>query len=94
MATKTAKGGAKGGPTAAQGKATKAAGSRSSVSTLPVDAEPQASIGKPRLQRYFEDTIRPRLAKEFGLKNPNQVPRLVKIVLNVGLGEASKTPRL
>ena len=79
MATKTAKGGAKGGPTAAQGKATKAAGSRSSVSTLPVDAEPQASIGKPRLQRYFEDTIR---------------PRLVKIVLNVGLGEASKTPRL
>lgn len=94
MATKTAKGGAKGGGAAAQGKATKAAGSRSSVSTLPVEAEPQASIGKPRLQRYFEDTIRPRLAKEFGLKNPNQVPRLVKIVLNVGLGEASKTPRL
>jgi large subunit ribosomal protein L5 len=94
MATKTAKGGAKGGTPAAQGKATKAAGSRSSVSTLPVDAEPKASIGKPRLQRYFEDTVRPRLAKEFGLKNPNQVPRLVKIVLNVGLGEASKTPRL
>lgn len=100
MATKTAKGGAKGGAgkggSAAQSKTSKSAGSgtRGSVSTLAVEAESRASIGKPRLQRHFEETVRPRLAKEFGLTNPNQVPRLVKIVLNVGLGEASKTPRL
>ncbi|HET9064640.1 MAG TPA: 50S ribosomal protein L5 [Gemmatimonadales bacterium] len=62
--------------------------------TLPTDEAPKASIGKPRLQVYYEETIRPRLAKEFGLGNPNQVPKLTKIVLNVGLGEAAKTPKL
>jgi len=51
-----------------------------------VDHEPKAQEGKPRLLDYYEKTIRPRLAKEFGLANPNQVPRLVKIVLNVGIG--------
>jgi large subunit ribosomal protein L5 len=33
------------------------------------------------------------LSKEFGLSNPNQLPRLVKIVLNVGMGDASKNPK-
>ncbi|HRP08631.1 MAG TPA: 50S ribosomal protein L5 [Gemmatimonadales bacterium] len=61
---------------------------------MPTEEAPRASIGKPRLQKYYESTIRPRLAKEFGLGNPNQVPRLEKIVINIGLGEASKTPRL
>ncbi|MGE0556618.1 MAG: 50S ribosomal protein L5 [Gemmatimonadales bacterium] len=51
------------------------------------------SEGTPRLQQYYQDTIRPRLAKAFGLTNPNQIPRLVKVVLNVGVGEASKNPK-
>ncbi len=88
MATKTSKGGA----AAPKTKAPKAGGA--GVATLPVEEAPKASIGKPRMQRHYEETIRPRLAKQFGLKNPNQVPRLTKIVLNVGLGEAAKTPRL
>jgi large subunit ribosomal protein L5 len=50
--------------------------------------------GVPRLKTYFDRTIHPRLMKEFGLTNPHQVPRLVKIVLNVGLGEANKNPKL
>jgi large subunit ribosomal protein L5 len=58
-----------------------------------VDHEPKAMEGKPRLQQYYEETVRPRLAKEFGLGNPNQVPRLVKIVLNVGMGDAGKNPK-
>jgi large subunit ribosomal protein L5 len=58
-----------------------------------VDHTPKAAEGTPRLQEYYEKTIRPRLAKEFGLKNPNQVPRLVKIVLNIGMGDASKNPK-
>jgi large subunit ribosomal protein L5 len=58
-----------------------------------VDHAPKAAEGTPRLQEYYEKTVRPRLAKEFGLKNPNQVPRLVKIVLNVGMGDASKNPK-
>jgi large subunit ribosomal protein L5 len=58
-----------------------------------VDHTPKAMEGKPRLQEYYEQTVRPKLAKEFGLKNPNQVPRLVKIVLNVGMGDAGKNPK-
>jgi large subunit ribosomal protein L5 len=58
-----------------------------------VDHEPKAQEGKPRLLEYYEKTIRPRLAKEFGLTNPNQVPRLVKVVLNVGMGDAGKNPK-
>jgi large subunit ribosomal protein L5 len=57
------------------------------------DAAPKASEGKPRLQTYYEQTIRPRLQQEFGLANPHQVPHLVKVVLNVGMGEASKNPK-
>jgi large subunit ribosomal protein L5 len=58
-----------------------------------VDHEPKAREGAPRLQTYYMETVRGRLAKEFGLANPNQVPRLEKIVLNVGMGDASKNPK-
>jgi len=49
---------------------------------------------KPRLQTYYEDTVRKKLMAEFGFDNPLRVPRLEKIVLNVGLGEAPKNPKL
>ena len=58
-----------------------------------VDHEPKAREGAPRLQTHYEQTVRARLAKEFGLTNPHQVPRLEKIVLNVGMGDASKNPK-
>ena len=58
-----------------------------------VDHEPKAREGAPRLQTYYLQTVRPKLAKEFGLANPHQVPRLEKIGLNVGMGEASKNPK-
>ena len=38
-------------------------------------------------QRYHKD-IAPAIAKEFGIKNPMAIPRLEKIVLNMGMGEA------
>ena len=57
------------------------------------DPAPKRVEGTPRLQTYFERTIRPALAREFGLTNPMQVPRLEKIVLNVGMGDASKNPK-
>ena len=41
-----------------------------------------------RLQELYETTIRPAQMQEFGYKNPMQVPRLEKIVVNVGVGEA------
>ena len=41
-----------------------------------------------RLQELYETTVRPELMQEFGYKNPMQVPRLEKIVVNIGVGEA------
>jgi len=58
------------------------------------DAEPKAVDGKPRLQEHYEQVVRAKLTGEFGLTNPMQVPRLSKIVLNVGMGEGTKNMRL
>ena len=41
-----------------------------------------------RLQEYYEKTVRPELMKRFEYKNAMQVPRLVKVTLNMGVGEA------
>jgi len=46
-----------------------------------------------RLQKYYNDEVVPHLMKEFSLKNPMQVPRLEKITLNMGLGEAIQNPK-
>ncbi|MEQ8664623.1 MAG: 50S ribosomal protein L5 [Rhodospirillales bacterium] len=43
-----------------------------------------------RLQEHFESTLRPALTEEFGYKNPMEVPKLTKIVINMGVGEASQ----
>jgi large subunit ribosomal protein L5 len=41
-----------------------------------------------QLQEYYQKEVIPKLIETFGYKNPMQVPRLKKIVLNMGLGEA------
>ena len=84
------------GPQGGAGGGAKSGGGAKGEKKAPagaVDHTPKAAEGKPRLQSYFEQTIRAKLQKEFGLKNPHQVPRLQKVVLNVGLGEASKNPK-
>lgn len=48
----------------------------------------------PRLKAHYQDVIRPALARDLGIGNPMQLPGLVKVVLNVGLGEAIKQPKL
>ena len=49
---------------------------------------------RPRLlERYRKDVV-PRLSKEFSYGNVHQVPKLEKIVVNVGLGEATQNPKL
>ena len=49
---------------------------------------------KPRLQTYYEESVRPRLSEQFGWNNEMRVPKLEKVVLNVGLGEAPKNAKL
>jgi large subunit ribosomal protein L5 len=41
----------------------------------------------PRLQSVYEKEVRAALQKQFGYKNPMQVPKLDKIVINMGVGE-------
>ena len=41
-----------------------------------------------RLQQYYRDTIVGQLREQFGFKSPMEVPRLEKITLNMGVGEA------
>ena len=41
----------------------------------------------PRLKQQYQDVLRRELIKEFGYENPMQVPRLDKVVLNMGVGE-------
>ena len=41
-----------------------------------------------RLQQYYRETIVPQLRKDLGLPNPMQVPKITKITVNMGVGEA------
>jgi len=43
----------------------------------------------PRLKAFYRETIKPALKEEFGYKNDMQIPRLEKIVLNIGCGAES-----
>jgi large subunit ribosomal protein L5 len=85
--------GQRGGGAGKAGAPAPAPGKKDKAAAGTVDHTPKAAEGTPRLQEYYAKTIRPKLAKEFGLTNPNQVPRLAKIVLNVGMGDAGKNPK-
>ncbi|MGA0594888.1 50S ribosomal protein L5 [Enterovirga sp. CN4-39] len=43
----------------------------------------------PRLRQHYDEVVRAKLIEEFGYKNPMQVPKLDKIVLNMGVGEST-----
>jgi len=45
---------------------------------------------KPRLQKLYEDTIIKAMTEKFGYKNPMQVPKIEKIVINMGVGDATQ----
>ena len=49
---------------------------------------------RPRLKVRYDEEIRPQLQAELGLANPMQVPRFVKIVLNMGVGKATQQKSL
>jgi large subunit ribosomal protein L5 len=58
-------------------------------------ARPKASSrGTARMREKFEKEIRPALMKEFELKNPMAVPKVEKVVVNMGVGEATQNAKL
>lgn len=48
----------------------------------------------PRLKELYKKEVIPALKKRFGYKNDLEVPRLEKVVINMGIGQASKEPDL
>lgn len=48
----------------------------------------------PRLKDQYQDEIRPRLQQELGLSSTMQVPRITKVTLNMGVGEAKTNTKL
>jgi len=48
----------------------------------------------PRVKLIYQEKVIPAMMKEFGYKNPMQVPRIERIVLNVGMGEAVQNVKL
>ncbi len=57
-----------------------------------VDAAPRSFTRpkdyRPRLKSHYEKAVREAMVKKFEYKNPMQIPRIEKIVLNMGIGEA------
>ena len=47
-----------------------------------------------RMQQHYNDVVRPAMIKQFGYQNVMQVPRVTKIVLNMGVGEATQDSKL
>ena len=74
--------GGKGGAAAAKAAPAPAATKPRSTGEIP-----------PRLRERYRAAIVPALMQERGYKNPHQAPRLVKIVLNMGLGEAKENAK-
>ncbi len=57
-------------------------------------SEKKHAAGEPRLKVRYHEAIAPSLRKEFGYANVMQVPGLVKIVVNMGVGDAAKDSKL
>jgi large subunit ribosomal protein L5 len=54
-------------------------------------AQTEAAAVTPRLKEQYRNEIVPALVKEFGYKNVMQAPRLEKVVINMGVGQAGQT---
>ena len=57
-------------------------------------AEKAGPVQPARLQQHFREAVVPALMKDFGYKNPMQVPKIEKVVVNMGLGEAITNNKL
>jgi large subunit ribosomal protein L5 len=53
-----------------------------------------ATATMPRLKARYNNTIKAQLAKDLGIGNEMQIPKLEKIVINMGVGEATQQPSL
>ncbi|SDQ14308.1 50S ribosomal protein L5 [Quadrisphaera sp. DSM 44207] len=62
--------------------------------STPADAPARAERVAPRLQARYRTEVVPALREQFGYANPMQVPGLVKVVVNMGVGDAARDSKL
>ena len=89
--TKKGGGGKSAAPAKKGGAGAPAAGGESRGATIQAAAgEAKAAPAElPRMRRRYDEVVRKQLAEEFGYKNPMEIPKLQKIVINMGVGEAA-----
>jgi large subunit ribosomal protein L5 len=75
--------GPKGGPKDGKGAPKDKGGAKEKVARTP-----RPKDYKPRMKTHYEKVVRDEMAKQFGYKNAMQIPRIEKVVLNMGVGEA------
>ncbi|MDN3312155.1 50S ribosomal protein L5 [Microbacterium oryzae] len=61
---------------------------------MSTDTAAQTGRIQPRMKQVYRDEIRQKLQDEFGYANPMQVPGLVKVVVNTGVGEAARDSKV
>lgn len=71
-------------------KKAKAAQAKKASAAIKVGEEAHEEGYVPRFKKRYEEIVRPALIKEFGYKNENEVPRIEKVVLNIGAGEGAQ----
>src|SRR5665648_405684 len=59
-----------------------------------ITTETTTMLATPRLKTRYTDEIRAALLSEFGYSNTMQVPRVVKVIVNMGVGEAARDAKL
>jgi len=66
----------------------------STATAAPAGTASSKGAGQPRLKQKYREEIRTALTEQFGYANPMQVPGLVKIVVNTGVGEAARDSKV
>ena len=94
---KPAKGGGPakpGKPAEAPPKAAKAKADAERPAGPRIEGRPHAPAQKPRLAKLYLEKVRPALMEKFGYSSLMQAPRIEKIVLNMGVGDATQDAKL
>jgi large subunit ribosomal protein L5 len=77
-----------------EGKKSKGKGRDAGAAAGPTIAEAEPPARVPRIKEHYEKNVLPELVKRFSYKNPMQAPRLRKIVVNMGVGDALQNVKL
>ena len=83
-----------GAPAGGGGKGKAREGERKSMLAKGPHPGRDLPVPPPRLREHYRTTVKPRLMQQFGLSNTHEAPVISKIVINVGLGEAIKQPKM